>query len=83
MPPPSQLAIAASALNRLIKEEASYHAEFESQQKRIAKLEADQGNDENAEYTLRQEVSFKNSVVDVVSFSASPWVSFIAMLCYA
>ncbi|KAF7190585.1 Tubulin-specific chaperone A [Pseudocercospora fuligena] len=55
MPAPSQLAIATSALNRLVKEEASYHQEQKSQEARIAKLEADQSNDENAEYTLRQE----------------------------
>jgi tubulin-specific chaperone A len=56
MPPPSKLAIATSSLQRLVKEEASYHKEQEQQLKRIAKLEADQ-SDENAEYMLRQEVS--------------------------
>ncbi|KXT11405.1 hypothetical protein AC579_217 [Pseudocercospora musae] len=55
MPAPSQLAIATSALNRLVKEESSYHQEQKSQEARIAKLEADQSNDENADYTLRQE----------------------------
>lgn len=57
MPAPSQLAIATSSLNRLVKEEASYHKESQHQQERIAKLEA-RGNadDENAEYTLKQEV---------------------------
>ncbi|KAK3674446.1 tubulin folding cofactor A [Recurvomyces mirabilis] len=54
MPPPSQLAIATSSLNRLVKEEASYHKELEQQQASIAKLEQG-GGDENAEYTLRQE----------------------------
>jgi len=54
MPAPSQLAIQSSALQRLVKEEASYHKELEQQEVRIAKLE--QGDDdENAEYTLRQE----------------------------
>lgn len=57
MPAPSQLAISTSALNRLVKEEASYHQELESQQARIAKLEQGTDADENAEYTLRQEVS--------------------------
>jgi hypothetical protein len=58
MPAPSQLAIATSALNRLVKEKASYHKEFEHQQANISKLEAEQATseDENAEYTLRQEV---------------------------
>ncbi|KJX95709.1 tubulin-specific chaperone Rbl2 like protein [Zymoseptoria brevis] len=57
MPAPSQLSIATSALNRLVKEKASYHKEFEQQQATIAKLEAEQSTseDENAEYTLRQE----------------------------
>lgn len=64
MPAPSQLAIATSALNRLVKEEASYHKESESQQARIAKLEQGNDADENAEYTLRQEVSRSGSYVD-------------------
>ena len=55
MPPPSQLAIATSALNRLVKEEASYHKELEKQEASIAKLEQG-GGDENAEFTLKQEV---------------------------
>lgn len=61
MPAPSQLSIATSALNRLVKEEASYRAEYEDQQARIAKLEAEAAtsSDENAEYTLKQEVSMK------------------------
>ncbi|KAK5117189.1 hypothetical protein LTR85_008957 [Meristemomyces frigidus] len=54
MPPPSQLSIATSTLNRLVKEEASYHKELEQQQASIAKLEQG-GGDENAEYVLRQE----------------------------
>lgn len=58
MPPPSQLAIGTSALNRLVKEQASYHKELEQQKASIAKLEQQQGgSDENAEFTLRQEVS--------------------------
>ncbi|KAK4613453.1 Tubulin-specific chaperone A [Fulvia fulva] len=56
MPAPSQLAIATSSLNRLVKEEASYHKESQHQQERIAKLEAsNKEDDENAEYTLGQE----------------------------
>ena len=57
MPAPSRLAIATSAVNRLVKEEASYHKEIENQKGRIAKLEQG-GGDENAEYELKQEVSF-------------------------
>jgi len=56
MPPPSQLAIATSALKRLVKEEASYHKEFEHQQASISKLEQGGSSDENADYQLRQEV---------------------------
>jgi tubulin-specific chaperone A len=55
MGPPSQLAIATSSLNRLVKEERSYHRELEQQEASIAKLEQG-GGDENAEYVLRQEV---------------------------
>lgn len=60
MPAPSQLSIATSACTRLVKEEASYRKEYTSQQARITKLESESetSTDENAEYTLRQEVSF-------------------------
>ncbi|TKA83673.1 hypothetical protein B0A55_00293 [Friedmanniomyces simplex] len=54
MAPPSQLSIATSVVNRLVKEEASYHKELEKQQASIAKL-TQGGGDENAEYTLKQE----------------------------
>jgi hypothetical protein len=50
MPAPSQLAIATSVLNRLIKEEKSYHKELEQQNVKIAKLEA-------GEFIIRQQVS--------------------------
>lgn len=67
---PSQLQIATSVLQRLVKEEASYHKELEQQQARIAKLEAkakakqdgngageeDDDDDGNAEFQLKQEV---------------------------
>jgi len=54
MAPPSKLAIASSAVQRLVKEEASYHKELEQQQGRIHKLESGSG-DENAVYQLKQE----------------------------
>ena len=57
MAPPSRLAIATSSLNRLVKEEKSYHSEYEKQQLRITRLEGGGDEDENAEYTLKQEVS--------------------------
>ena len=62
MAPPSQLSIATGSLTRLVKEEASYHRELEEQNARIAKLEqGGDSSDENAEYTLRQEVGNHSS----------------------
>ena len=58
MPPPSKLAVATSSVLRLVKEEASYHKEIEQQEARIQKLETTESSDSNAEYTLRQEVSW-------------------------
>ncbi len=55
MAPPSQLSIATSSLLRLVKEEASYHKELAQQQSRLQKLEQG-GGDENADYTIKQEV---------------------------
>lgn len=56
MAPPSKLTISTLAVQRLIKEEASYHKEIEQQKARIQKLEAG-STDEDAEYQLKQEVS--------------------------
>lgn len=56
MAPPSQLSIAASSVQRLIKEEASYYKELRQQEARLATAEAAKDEDENAEYQLRQEV---------------------------
>jgi len=60
MPAPSQLAIATSSLQRLAKEEASYHKELQVQQKSIEKLEKTETveTDEdrgNQEFQLKQE----------------------------
>jgi hypothetical protein len=55
MAPPSKLTISTSSLQRLVKEEASYHKELSQQQARIKKLE-EPSEDENAEYQLKQEV---------------------------
>lgn len=71
---PSQLQISTSALSRLLKEEASYHKELETQQKRIAKLEGEQkenkpepeGEEGNREYTLKQEVSWFRRLLGLV-----------------
>ena len=61
MAPPTPLAIATQAVNRLVKEESYYHKEQASQETRIKKLEDDIENnspdlDTNAEYILKQEV---------------------------
>ncbi|KAJ5498508.1 hypothetical protein LT330_004277 [Penicillium expansum] len=55
MAPRSQLEITTSSVTRLVKEEASYHKELQQQSERIKKLEADTTDDENREYTLKQE----------------------------
>lgn len=63
MAPPTPLAIATQAVNRLVKEESYYHKEQASQEKRINKLEEDIENnipdlDTNSEYILKQEASY-------------------------
>jgi len=55
MAPPSALTIATSSVQRLIKEEASYHKELKNQEARLEKLLASKDEDENAEYSLKQE----------------------------
>ncbi len=53
---PTQVQIATSVLQRLMKEEASYHKELEQQKARIVKLEKGETEDsENLEYQLKQE----------------------------
>jgi len=73
MAPPSKIAIATSVLNRLVKDEASYHKEYDLQQASIAKLEAgENADDENAEFQLKQEVGGKWScTVNSLSLSKS------------
>jgi tubulin-specific chaperone A len=56
MPPPSQLSIATSSVQRLVKEEASYYKELKQQEARLEKTLASKDEDENAEFTLKQEV---------------------------
>lgn len=53
---PSPLTIATSSVNRLLKEEASYHKEQDQQEKRIQRLQEGNNDDENAEFQLKQEV---------------------------
>lgn len=57
MAPRSQLEVTTASVLRLVKEEASYHRELQEQTERIQKLEAQKdGEDENQEYLLKQEV---------------------------
>lgn len=71
MPPTAPLAIATSVVQRLVREEASYHQELEEQTKRVAKLESETGVDEdgNREFLIKQEVcKKKNSFFFTVYF---------------
>jgi len=56
---PSQTKIATSVLQRLLKEEASYYKEAESQKKRISDIEKQNDDqDENRDFKLKQEVGY-------------------------
>ncbi|KAF4955291.1 hypothetical protein FGADI_4663 [Fusarium gaditjirri] len=59
MPPPSQLAIATGSVNRLLKEEASYHKEVEEEEAKIKalkeKIDSGANDDENASFMLKQQ----------------------------
>ncbi|KAL3419215.1 tubulin-specific chaperone Rbl2 [Phlyctema vagabunda] len=55
MAPPSPLAIATGSVQRLVKEEGSYHKELASQETRLQKLLDNTAEDENKEYLLKQE----------------------------
>lgn len=57
MAPPSQLSIATSSVQRLVKEEASYYKELQQQEARLEKTQASKDEDENAEYQVKQEAS--------------------------
>ena len=63
MAPPSQLTIATAVVQRLVKEEVSYHKEFEQQEERIKKAEQN-SSDENAEYQLKQEVESTQRILN-------------------
>lgn len=59
MPSPTPLDVATQAVQRLVKEETSYHKELSGQQARVAKTESEIAagtGDENAKYVLEQEV---------------------------
>ena len=78
MPPPSDLAIATKAVERLVKEEAFYRAELAKQQERVRQLAAEIAAvadpstlDSNAEFVLKQEVSWCLSCSSLRSFYPS------------
>lgn len=80
MPPPSDLAIATKAVERLVKEESFYRAELAKQQDRVRQLAAEiaaaadpSSLDGNAEFVLKQEVCF-------VLASLALFLSFLASL---
>ena len=58
MAPPSQLSIATSSVNRLLKEEASYRTELEGQHRRLEALQSETGDDEegNRAWNIGQQV---------------------------
>jgi len=56
MAPPSALAIATGSVQRLVKEETSYHKELKNQETRLEKLVTSTEENENKEYQLKQEV---------------------------
>jgi tubulin-specific chaperone A len=56
MAPPSPLAIATGSVQRLVKEETSYHKELKNQEARLEKLVSSTEENENKEYLLKQEV---------------------------
>ncbi|EAW06321.1 putative tubulin-specific chaperone Rbl2 [Aspergillus clavatus NRRL 1] len=55
MPPPTHFEVAISSVERLVKEEQSYHREIQQQTDKIKKLETEKSEDENREYLLKQE----------------------------
>lgn len=73
--PPSQIQIATQSLQRLVKEEASYFKEQEQQEKRIAKLEQSNSDDEdgNKEFTLKQEVGAEEPFTLTSAASCLQW----------
>ena len=61
MAPPSPLAIATGSVQRLVKEETSYHKELKNQEARLEKLVNSTEENENKEYQLKQEVYHSSS----------------------
>lgn len=65
MPPPSPLTVSTSAVLRLIKEESYYHSELARQKSKIAQLEANPGDDDNAEWNIKQQKAALGETVAV------------------
>lgn len=71
MPPPSSLAIATSSVQRLLKEETSYHKELADQEKQIQALEekiqaGGVDDDGNNVFMLKQQVTSHHCSADCV-----------------
>lgn len=60
---PSPLAISVASIKRLLKEETTYRTELASQESRLAKLEKEEGDDEegNREWNVKQEVGISQA----------------------
>ena len=62
MAPPTQIAIATSSVQRLVKEEVSYHKELVAQESRLNKLlQSQDDEDGNKEFQVKQEVCLPSS----------------------
>lgn len=83
MAPPTPLAIATSSVNRLLKEEASYHKEVEQEEASIKalkeKIESGQDDEDgNGKYMLKQQVGHPTApspraVINDGVYSKPPW----------
>ena len=69
MAPPSSLAIATGSVQRLVKEETSYHKELKNQEARLEKLVNSTEENENKDYQLKQEVCVYNIAVQAEGFT--------------
>lgn len=66
MPAPTPLAIVTSSVQRLLKEEATYRTELESQERRLRNLQAEtEDEDGNRGFLIGQEVSVISICVSV------------------
>lgn len=80
MPPPTQLAIAASSVSRLLKEQASYHRELADQEAEVAKQEESikkggSDDDGNAEFMLKQSVRLSGLAPDFFLQKKHAWLA--------